>query len=84
MKMIWITQESLLPLNTGGRIGVFKRLEQLYRENEIYLFYTYDKDEETVQISELKKFCKGVYAYPRKRNLATLFSCLPGFGKMYY
>ncbi len=76
MKMIWITQESLLPLNTGGRIGVFKRLEQLYRENEIYLFYTYDKDEETVQISELKKFCKGVYAYPRKRNLATLFRCL--------
>lgn len=76
MKMIWITQESLLPLNTGGRIGVFKRLEQIYRDNDIYLFYTYDHDEEARYIPELKKYCKGVYAYKRKKNLATLFRSL--------
>ncbi len=76
MKMIWITQESLFPVNTGGRIGVFKRLEQIYREHDIYLFYTYDHDEEAEYISRLKKYCKGVYAYKRRKNLATLFRSL--------
>lgn len=76
MKMIWITQESLLPLNTGGRIGVFKRLEQIYRDHDVYLFYTYDHDDEAKYIPELKKYCKDVYAYQRKKNLATLFRSL--------
>lgn len=68
MKILWITQESILPANTGGRIGVFKRLEQLSKTEEIYLFYPYDNEDELAQISELKKYCAEVHAYSRKKN----------------
>ncbi|MBR3152417.1 MAG: glycosyltransferase [Clostridia bacterium] len=68
MKILWITLESILPCNTGGRIGVFKRLEQISKNDEIFLFYPYDKEEELTQIKELKKYCKKVYPYSRKDN----------------
>lgn len=68
MRILWITLESILPANTGGRIGVFKRLEQLSRENEIYLYYPYDNESELTQVKELEKYCKKVYPYNRTKN----------------
>lgn len=68
MRILWITLESILPANTGGRIGVFKRLEQLSQTNEIYLFYPYDNESELTQVNELKKYCKKVYPYSRTAN----------------
>lgn len=68
MRILWITLESILPANTGGRIGVFKRLVQLSRTNEIYLFYPYDNESELTQINELNKYCKKVYPYSRAAN----------------
>lgn len=72
MKMIWITQECILPMNTGGRIGIFKRLEQIYKNFEIYLFYTYDREDEKIYKEELEKYCHKVFAYKRGKNFSTL------------
>lgn len=68
MKILWITLESILPTNTGGRIGVFKRLEQIAKNNEIYLYYPYDDDIDLTQVKELKKYCVEVHPYSRKQN----------------
>lgn len=68
MKILWITLESILPANSGGRLGVFKRIEQLSKTEDIYLFYPYDSDSELQYIDEIKKYCKEVHAYSRKAN----------------
>ena len=69
MKILWITLESVLPANSGGRLGVFKRIEQLSKTEEIYLFYPYDSDDELKYVQELKKYCKEVHPYSRKENI---------------
>lgn len=68
MKILWITLESILPANTGGRIGVYKRLEQISKTEDIYLFYPYDNENELTYVEELKKYCKEVHAYSRNKN----------------
>lgn len=68
MNILWITLESILPANTGGRIGVFKRLEQLAKTEKIYLFYPYDDESELVFAKELEKYCVKVYPFSRKAN----------------
>ena len=68
MKILWITLESILPANTGGKIGVFKRLEQMAKWNDIYLFYPYDQDEELEQVVKIQRYYKKVYQYRRKEN----------------
>lgn len=51
MRILWMTLECILPANTGGRIGVFKRLEQMTnRGHEVYLF------SHMIQISMSKEF----------------------------
>nr|WP_294493424.1 glycosyltransferase family 4 protein [uncultured Anaerosporobacter sp.] len=68
MNIMWITLESILPANSGGRLGVFKRLAQLSKTENIYLFYPYDDVAELGYVDELKKYCKEVYPYDRKSN----------------
>ena len=68
MKILWITLESILPANSGGRLGVFKRMEQLSKTEDIYLFYPYDKENELEYVNELKKYCKEVHPYERNKN----------------
>lgn len=69
MRILWITMESILPSNSGGRLGVFKRLEQIAKTEEIYLFYSYDYRHELSYVDDLKKYCREVYPYYRKKNL---------------
>lgn len=68
MNILWITLESILPANSGGRLGVFKRLEQVAKTENIFLFYPYDSVSEEQEIEELKKYCKEVHAYRRGDN----------------
>lgn len=65
MRIAWITIDSLMPLNTAGRIGIYKRLEKLWDENEVFLFYFYSLDSEKNASDVLKNKCKAVYAYKR-------------------
>lgn len=68
MNILWITLESILPANSGGRLGVFKRLEQVAKTENIFLFYPYDATSEEAEIGKLKKYCKEVHAYKRWDN----------------
>ena len=68
MNIIWITLESLLPPNSGGRLGVYKRLEQVAKTERVFLFYPYDDDKEIKYAEELEKYCEEVHAYSRKKN----------------
>lgn len=68
MNILWITLESILPANSGGRLGVFKRLEQVAETENIFLFYPYDATSEEAEINKLKKYCKEVHAYRRGEN----------------
>ena len=77
MKILWITLESILPSNTGGRIGVYKRLEQIAKTEDIYLFYPYDKESELTYVEALNKYCKKVFPYSRRKNR------LAGFTKLW-
>lgn len=69
MNILWITLESVLPANSGGRLGVFKRLEQVSKTEKIYLFYLYDDDDELCYAKNLKEYCEEVYPYKRERSL---------------
>ncbi|WP_024860088.1 glycosyltransferase [Ruminococcus flavefaciens] len=71
MNIIWITLESLLPANTGGRLGVYKRLEQIAKTENVFLFYPYDDQEELKNAKELRKLCKEVHPYYRGANRLT-------------
>ena len=68
MNIIWITLETILPANSGGRLGVFKRLEKLSKNNNIFLFYPYDSEEDVEYTKELKKYCVDVKLYFRPEN----------------
>lgn len=72
MNILWISIESPLPMNTGGRVGVYKRLCGLAEEHEIFYFYPYDNPEEAKYIAELQALCHEVHAYPRKKNVVAL------------
>ena len=68
MNILWITLESILPANSGGRLGVIKRLEQVAKTETIYLFYPYDDESELEKVEELKKYCREVHYYRRSKN----------------
>lgn len=68
MNIIWITLESILPANSGGRLGVFKRLEQISKCNEVYLYYPYDNLKELEAVEQLQMYCKEVHPYYRKKK----------------
>lgn len=68
MNILWITLESILPANSGGRIGVFKRLEQVSKTEKIFLFYPYDEKGEIQYKKDLEKYCEEVHAYSRQKN----------------
>lgn len=67
MNILWITLESILPANSGGRIGVYKRLERIAKKNAIFLYYPYDNEDEAIYLAELEKICHEVHIYKRNR-----------------
>lgn len=68
MNILWLELESLLPATTGGRIGSLKRLQQIAKTENIYLFYPYDSDDDLSYVGELEKLCKEVHPYSRRQN----------------
>lgn len=68
MNILWITLESIFPADSGGRLGVFKRLEQITRTENVFLFYSYDDPSELIYKEVLEKYCTEVHAYPRRRG----------------
>lgn len=73
MRILWVTLECIYPADTGGRIGVFRRLEQVAKKHDVYLFYPYDDPDGK---EGLLPYCKKVFSFRRKKNLTVLFNCL--------
>ena len=72
MKVIWISPECPYPANTGGRIGIMKRLEYFSQNNDIYFFCVIDHEDEYKYRFELSKYCKEVHFYKRNKGTALL------------
>lgn len=68
MNILWITLESIFPPDSGGRLGVYKRLEQIVKTENVFLFYPYDDKAELKHANTLKNLCKAVYPYYREAN----------------
>lgn len=65
MNFIWISPEMPYPANTGGRVGIMKRLEYLGKKNNIFFFCIIDSLEDQLYKNHLLKYCKSVYLYNR-------------------
>lgn len=76
MKLFWITPECPYPDNTGGRVGIWKRIVNMSRENDIYL-YSIDNDKLSYKNKkEMLKFCKNVEVYPKNSKITSLFRAI--------
>lgn len=69
MNILWLTLDSPLPLDSGGRIGVYKRIKKVSEKHIVTLMYFYadEMDEENCKI--LKQCCKRVCGYPKEKNV---------------
>lgn len=76
MKIVWLTPEIPYP-PIGGRNGVYNRIVQLSKTNEIFLISIAYNPEEKESTSYMERFCKEVYYYDRSKNkMWTLFKSL--------
>lgn len=79
MNLIWITPELPWPANTGGRIGIMKRIEYFAINNSIYLYSIIDSDEEKQYVKVLKRYCKSIHLYNRNNSkFENIAKCFKG------
>ena len=65
MKIIWLTPEVVYP-PIGGRNGVYNRIVQMSKMNDIFLFsISYNAEEEGEALEEMKQYCKSIFHYNR-------------------
>ncbi len=67
MNIIWLTPEVPYP-PIGGRNGVYNRIVQLSKNNQIFLISIAYNKEEKIFTEEMEKYCKKVYFYDRSKN----------------
>lgn len=77
MNILWISLYPPLPLNYGGPIGIYKRLMEVIKEHNVYLFYM-DDEIDIEHLKQLQVLCKEVHPYKRngKRELSVLMRFL--------
>lgn len=76
MKLIWITPECPYPPNTGGRVGIWKRIQYISENNEVFFFGIIDNEKESVYENKIKEYCKEVSLYHRCNGVKTIISSL--------
>ena len=72
MKIIWLTAEMPYPPNTGGRVAMFRKIEHLSQNNEIYLYSIVDSDTDVNYKDGLTPYCVEVSLYDRREEKGTL------------
>lgn len=76
MNIIWLTPEVPFP-PIGGRNGVYNRIVQLSKCNDIFLFSIAYNETEKADIHEMEKYCREVHFYNRNDSkLLTLIKCI--------
>lgn len=70
MKILFLSPESVYPINTGGRIVVYNKIKYLSElGHEIYLYCVIDSDKEIdSQKKEMKKYCREVFFFNRNKS----------------
>lgn len=76
MRLIWIAPECPYPANTGGRMGIWKRIINMCDDSDIYFFCIVDDDSERQYQTEIKKYCKEVHFYNRNKGFKTVLKSL--------
>lgn len=64
MNILWVSLYPPLPLNFGGPVGIYKRLIELRKYNNIYLFYINEENNSDYNAS-LVELCDEVHSYQR-------------------
>lgn len=72
MNILWLTIDALLPLETAGRLGIYKRLEAVGKHHQVYLYYLYTEEKEYEECKKLEQFCIKVYGFRREKNIFQL------------
>lgn len=76
MNIAWLTPEVPFP-PIGGRNGVYNRIVQLSKKNNIFLFSIAYNSEEKNNTTEMERYCTEVHFYDRSTNkVLTLFKSL--------
>lgn len=73
MNLLWLTPEIPYPLNTGGKVGIFKRIELLSANNEITLVSIINSADEEKYRGNLLRYCKNVMLVNRNRHKSRNF-----------
>ncbi len=84
MRILFLSQRFLMPMDTGGKIRTGNILKHLSRDNEITLISNVEEPKDTPYLPEMKNFCSQFIQIPWKeasRNhplfyLRLLFQCL--------
>lgn len=75
MNIVWISPECPYPADTGGKIGIWKRIENLAQKDNIYLFCINDESGEG-HISEMLGYCREVHLYKRQHSIVTIIKSI--------
>lgn len=76
MNIVWISPECPYPANTGGRIGIWKRIINMSENDNIYFYCIIDNEEEQKYADEIKRYCKEVHFYNRQKGFASLIKSI--------
>lgn len=66
MRILFLSQRFLLPMDTGGKIRTGKILEQLSRDHDIVIVGNYDPARDGPRLSEMNRFCRRYVPVPWK------------------
>ncbi len=66
MRILFLSQRFLLPMDTGGKIRTGKILEQLSHDHDIVIVGNYDPARDGPQVSEMNRFCRRYVPVPWK------------------
>jgi glycosyltransferase involved in cell wall biosynthesis len=69
MNIVWVSLYPPLPLNFGGPIGIYHKVKEISRKNNIFLFYLCDEDPSSYE-TELSLMCREVHGYKRERKIS--------------
>ncbi len=72
MKILFFAYDLPFPLTSGGKIRAYHFIKNLARKHEVNLFCWYRDEEQKEYLPELKKYCRSIYLFKRRKP----WSCL--------
>lgn len=73
MRILWITPEIPIPTDNGHRFVYFNRIKEMSRMGQIiYLCAFVEDDFEFIYEDHLRKYCKDVYLFRRKKHKSNI------------